>query len=153
MADEKNLELKSVIAKFNQSSSALDSLSERLAALNSASVEISRAEQGITESHQQFKRVADEVTAVSNELREANSLVRQAIESVGSFLNATELGAMKQGIDKISTAVSGQIEDLNKKVAEKTKTEIELNSQIAALQAKIDSIPEKMKKKLGWNVK
>ena len=47
MADEKNLELKSVIAKFNQSSSALDALTERLGALNDANNEISRAEQGI----------------------------------------------------------------------------------------------------------
>lgn len=151
MADEKNLELKSVIAKFNQSSSALDSLTEKLAALNSASAEITRAEQGITESHLQVRRVADEVTAVSKELRNANSLVRQAIESVASFLNATELGAMKQGIDQISLAVSGQIDDLNKKMTEKVRHETELTSRIASLQAKIDSVPEKMKKKLGWN--
>ena len=152
MADEKNLELKSVIAKFNQSSSALDSLTERLGALNSASAEISRAEQGITESHLQIKRVADEVTAVSIELRKANSLVQVAIESVASFLNATELGAMKHGIDRILLAVSGQIEDLNKKITEKSKYEVELTSRIASLQAKIDSVPEKIKKKLGWSV-
>jgi len=151
MVDEKNLELKSVIAKFNQSSSALDSLTEKLAALNSASTEIKRAEQGITESHLQVRRVADEVSAVSLELRKANSLVKSAIESVASFLNATELGAMKQGIDQISLAVSVQIEDLNKKITEKSKYELELTSRIASLQAKIDSVPEKMKKKLGWS--
>jgi peptidoglycan hydrolase CwlO-like protein len=58
---------------------------------------------------------------------------------------------MKQGIDQISLAVSGQIEDLNKKITEKSKYELELTSRIASLQAKIDSVPEKMKKKLGWS--
>lgn len=150
MADEKNLELKSVIAKFNQSSSALDALTERLGALNDANNEISRAEQGISESHRQVKRVADEVTALSKELRIANSMVRQAMESVASFLNATELGAMKQGIDQILTSVNSQNQDLSKKVADGAKAEVELNSQIAALKAKIDAVPEKLKKKLGW---
>jgi len=150
MADEKNLELKSVIVKFNQSSSALDALTERLGALNDANNEISRAEQGISESHRQVKRVADEVTALSKELRIANSMVRQAMESVASFLNATELGAMKQGIDQILTSVNSQNEDLSKMVADGVKVEAELNSQIAALKAKIDAVPEKLKKKLGW---
>ena len=150
MADEKNLELKSVIAKFNQSSSALDALTERLGALNDANNEISRAEQGISESHRQVKRVADEVTALSKELRIANSMVRQAMESVASFLNATELGAMKQGIDQILTSVNSQNQDLSKKVADGAKAEAELNSQSAALKAKIDAVPEKLKKKLGW---
>jgi len=150
MADEKNLELKSVIAKFNQSSSALDALTERLGALNDANNEISRAEQGISESHRQVKRVADEVTALSKELRIANSMVRQAMESVASFLNATELGAMKQGIDQILTSVNSQNQDLSKKVADGVKVEADLNSQIAALKAKIDAVPEKLKKKLGW---
>ena len=150
MADEKNLELKSVIAKFNQSSSALDALTERLGALNDANNEISRAEQGISESHRQVKRVADEVTALSKELRIANSMVRQAMESVASFLNATELGAMKQGIDQILTSVNSQNQDLSKKVADGVKAEAELNSQIAALKSKIDAVPEKLKKKLGW---
>ena len=150
MADEKNLELKSVIAKFNQSSSALDALTERLGALNDANNEISRAEQGISESHRQVKKVADEVTALSKELRIANSMVRQAMESVASFLNATELGAMKQGIDQILTSVNSQNQDLSKKVADGAKAEAELNSQIAALKSKIDAVPEKLKKKLGW---
>jgi len=150
VADEKNLELKSVIAKFNQSSSALDALTERLSKLNDANNEISRAEQGISESHRQVKRVADEVTALSKELRIANSMVRQAMESVASFLNATELGAMKQGIDQILTSVNSQNQDLSKKVADGVKAEAELNSQIAALKAKIDAVPEKLKKKLGW---
>lgn len=150
MADEKNLELKSVIAKFNQSSSALDSLTERLGALNSASAEISRAEQGISESHRQVKRVADEVTAVSVELRKANSLVKSAIESVASFLNATELGAMKQGIDQISLTMNGQLVELNHKLEAKAQNEKNLILQVSSLQAKIDSVPEKMKKKLGW---
>ena len=150
MADEKNLELKSVIAKFNQSSSALDALTERLGALNDANNEISRAEQGISESHRQVKKVADEVTALSKELRIANSMVRQAMESVASFLNATELGAMKQGIDQILTSVNSQNQDLSKKVADGVKAEAELNSQIAALKSKIDAVPEKLKKKLGW---
>jgi chromosome segregation ATPase len=150
MADEKNLELKSVIAKFNQSSSALDALTERLSKLNDANNEISRAEQGISESHRQVKRVADEVTALSKELRIANSMVRQAMESVASFLNATELGAMKQGIDQILTSVNSQNQDLSKKVADGVKAEAELNSQIAALKSKIDAVPEKLKKKLGW---
>jgi chromosome segregation ATPase len=151
MTDDKNLELKSVIAKFNQSSSALDSLTEKISALNSASAEISRAEKGISESHQQVARVADEITALSKELRVANSLVRQAIESVASFLNATELGAMKVGIDQISEAVNNQIQGLNQKLSENTRNEIDLNSRITALQTKIDSVPEKMKNKLGWN--
>ena len=150
MTDEKNLELKSVIAKFNQSSSALDALTERLSKLNDANNEISRAEQGISESHRQVKRVADEVTALSKELRIANSMVRQAMESVASFLNATELGAMKQGIDQILTSVNSQNQDLSKKVADGVKAEAELNSQIAALKSKIDAVPEKLKKKLGW---
>jgi len=72
------------------------------------------------------------------------------MESVASFLNATELGAMKQGIDQILTSVNSQNQDLSKKVADGVKAEAELNSQIAALKSKIDAVPEKLKKKLGW---
>ena len=152
MAEDRNLELKSVVAKFNQSSLALDSLTEKLSALSSASVEISRAEHGISESHRQVKKMADEVTALSFELRKANDLVKTAIESVATFLNQTELGAMKQGIDNITVAINDQIKDLNKKLEAKSQHVQDLNSQISALKTKIDAVPEKFKKKIGWSV-
>lgn len=152
MADDKSLELKSVIAKFNQSSSALDSLTERLSALSNASVEIARAEKGITESSQQIKRVADEITGVSIELRNANVAVKSAIESVAAFLNETELGAMKKGIDQIYVAIIDQLVTLTNKLDVKVQGENNLKTQISGLQAKIDVVPEKFKKKLGWSV-
>ena len=152
MADDKSLELKSVISKFNQSSSALDSLTERLSALSNASVEIARAEKGITESNQQIKRVADEIRGVSIELRNANVAVKSAIESVAAFLNETELGVMKAGIDQINLAITDQLVALTNKLDVKVQNENNLKTQISGLQAKIDAVPEKFKKKLGWSV-
>ena len=150
MADERNLELKSIIAKFNQSSSALDSLTERLTALSSSSAEISRAEAGITESHLQVRRMADEVKSISIELKRANSAVENALQSVASFLHGTELGTMRQGIEKIVNSLDVQIKDLTEKLDAKTANEKILTEQMSAQLAKINAVPEKVQKKLGW---
>ena len=150
MADERNLELKSIIAKFNQSSTALDSLTEKIEALASSSAEISRAEAGITESQLQVRRTADEIKLISTELKRANSAVENSLHSVASFLQSTELGAMQQGIEKIANSLDVQIRELTAKVEEKKVQETELTKQIAVLNAKIDAVPEKLQKKLGW---
>jgi uncharacterized phage infection (PIP) family protein YhgE len=150
MADERNLELKSIIAKFNQSSTALDSLTEKIEALASSSAEISRAEAGITESQLQVRRMADEIKLISTELKRANSAVENSLHSVASFLQSTELGAMQQGIEKIANSLDVQIRELAAKVEEKKVQETELTNQIAVLNAKIDAVPEKLQKKLGW---
>ncbi len=150
MADERNLELKSIIAKFNQSSSALDSLTEKLSAISSASTEITRAEAGITESHLQARRMVDEVKSISVELRRATVSVESALESVATFLNGTELNAMRMGIEKVSNALDNQISDLNKKLEDKSIIEKNLIEQVSTLQGKITAVPEKFKKKLGW---
>jgi uncharacterized phage infection (PIP) family protein YhgE len=150
MADERNLELKSIIAKFNQSSTALDSLTEKIEALASSSAEISRAEAGITESQLQVRRMADEIKLISTELKRANSAVENSLHSVASFLQSTELGAMQQGIEKIANSLDVQIRELTAKVEEKKVQETELTKQIAVLNAKIDNVPEKLQKKLGW---
>jgi uncharacterized phage infection (PIP) family protein YhgE len=150
MADERNLELKSIIAKFNQSSTALDSLTEKIEALASSSAEISRAEAGITESQLQVRRMADEIKLISTELKRANSAVENSLHSVASFLQSTELGAMQQGIEKIANSLDVQIRELTAKVEEKKVQETELTKQIAVLNAKIDAVPEKLQKKLGW---
>ena len=150
MADEKALELKSVIAKFNQSSSTLDSLAEKLAALSSATQEISAAQAGITEAHIQVRRIADEVGNVSQELRRANIGVQNALESVATFLHGTELGAMQQSINRIAEGVKEQRESLIAKIDEGAARERALIEHAAALQSKIDAVPEKVQKKLGW---
>lgn len=150
MADERNLELKSIIAKFNQSSSALDSLTERLTALSSSSAEISRAEAGITESHLQVRRMADEVKSISVELKRANSAVENALQSVASFLHGTELGTMRQGIEKIANSLDIQIKDLTEKLEAKSAAEKDLTAQVSELTAKLNAVPEKVQKKLGW---
>ena len=150
MADERNMELKSIIAKFNQSSTALDSLTEKIEALASSSAEISRAEAGITESQLQVRRMADEIKLISTELKRANSAVENSLHSVASFLQSTELGAMQQGIEKIANSLDVQIRELTAKVEEKKVQETELTKQIAVLNAKIDAVPEKLQKKLGW---
>ena len=150
MTDEKNLELKSIIAKFNQSSAALDSLTEKLGVLSGASNEITRAEAGITESHLQVRRMADEVKVISIELKRANVSVENALESVATFLHGTELSTMRQGIEKISDALENQIQELNKKLEDKSQSEKNLVDHISTLQARINAVPEKMKKKLGW---
>jgi uncharacterized phage infection (PIP) family protein YhgE len=150
MADERNLELKSIIAKFNQSSAALDSLTEKIEALASSSAEISRAEAGITESQLQVRRMADEIKLISTELKRANSAVETSLHSVASFLQSTELGAMQQGIEKIANSLDVQIKELTAKVEEKKVQETELTKEIALLNAKIDAVPEKLQRKLGW---
>ena len=150
MADEKALELKSVIAKFNQSSSTLDSLAEKLAALSSATQEISAAQAGITEAHIQVRRIADEVGNVSQELRRANIGVQNALESVATFLHGTELGDMQQSISRIAESVQEQNQSLLVKIEEGTARERTLLEQMAALKSKIESVPEKVQKKLGW---
>jgi len=150
MADERNLELKSIIAKFNQSSSALDSLTEKLGAISSASTEITRAEAGITESHLQARRMVDEVKSISVELRRATLAVESALESVATFLHGTELNAMRMGIEKVSNALDNQISDLNKKLEVKNISEKTMMEQLSILQAKVNAVPEKVKKKLGW---
>jgi uncharacterized phage infection (PIP) family protein YhgE len=150
MADERNLELKSIIAKFNQSSAALDSLTEKIEALASSSAEISRAEAGITESQLQVRRMADEIKLISTELKRANSAVETSLHSVASFLQSTELGAMQQGIEKIANSLDVQIRELTAKVEEKKVQQTELTKEIALLNAKIDAVPEKLQRKLGW---
>ena len=150
MADERALELKSVIAKFGQSAATLDALGEKLQALSSATDEITRAQSGITEAHIQVRRVAEEVGNVAQELRRANIGVQNALEAVATFLNGTELGAMQQSIARIADGVDEHIRSLTEKLDERSSSERALLEEVANLRSKVSAVPAKMQKKLGW---
>ena len=150
MADDRTLELKSIISKFNQSSTTLDALSEKLATLSSVTQESSKAQLGITEAHNQVRRVADEVANVVQELRRANIGVESSLESVATFLNGTNLGAMQQSINQINDGVQEQIRGLIQKLEDRTKAERALIEEVTVLKAKVSEVPEKVQKKLGW---
>jgi hypothetical protein len=150
MADDRTLELKSIIAKFNQSSTTLDELSEKLATLSSVAQESSKAQTGISEAHIQVRRVADEVGNVVQELRRANIGVQSALESVATFLNGTNLDIMQQSINQISDGVQEQIRGLIQKLEERTNAERALIEEVAVLKAKVSAVPEKVQKKIGW---
>jgi hypothetical protein len=151
MADDRTLELKSIIAKFNQSSTTLDALSEKLATLSSVTQESSKAQTGITEAHIQVRRVADEVGNVVQELRRANIGVQSALESVATFLNGTNLDTMQQSINQISDGVQEQIRGLIQKLEDRTNAERALIEEVTVLKTKVSAVPEKVQKKLGWN--
>jgi 16S rRNA U516 pseudouridylate synthase RsuA-like enzyme len=150
MADDRTLDLKSIIAKFNQSSTTLDALSGKLATLSSVTQESSKAQIGITEAHNQVRRVADEVGNVVQELRRASIVVESALESVATFLNGTNLGAMQVSINRISEGIEEHIRVLNQKLEDLTNSERALIEEVSALRAKVGSVPEKIQKKLGW---
>jgi 16S rRNA U516 pseudouridylate synthase RsuA-like enzyme len=151
MADDRTLELKSIIAKFNQSSTTLDELSEKLATLSSVTQESGKAQTGITEAHIQVRRVADEVGNVVQELRRANIGVQSALESVATFLNGTNLDTMQQSINQISDGVQEQIRSLIQKLEDRTNAERALIEEVTVLKTKVSAVPEKVQKKLGWN--
>jgi 16S rRNA U516 pseudouridylate synthase RsuA-like enzyme len=151
MADDRTLELKSIIAKFNQSSTTLDELSEKLSTLSSVAQESSKSQIGITEAHIQVRRVADEVGNVVQELRRANIGVQSALESVATFLNGTNLDRMQQSINQISDGVQEQIRDLIQTLEDRTNAERALIEEVTVLKTKVSAVPEKVQKKLGWN--
>jgi len=150
MSDDKNLELKSIIQKFSQSTSALDSLTEKISSLSRTSDEIGKSGAGITESHVQIRRVVDEIGALSKELKRANIAVEGALTSVASFLRGTELGAMKQGIDRVEGILTKQLSAVTSELHDLRIKEQQIASEFSQLKGKVAALPEKAKKKFGF---
>jgi uncharacterized coiled-coil DUF342 family protein len=150
MSDDKNLELKSIIQKFSQSTSALDSLTEKISSLSRTSDEIGKSEAGISKSHLQIKRIADEIELLSKELKRANTAVEGALTSVATFLHGSELGGMKQGIDQIVGILTLQLTVTTDELKELRIKEQQVSSELSQLKGKVSGLPEKAKKKFGF---
>ena len=73
-----------------------------------------------------------------------------ALESVATFLNGTNLGAMQVSIIRISEGIEEHIRVLNQKLEDLTNSERALIEEVSVLKAKVGSVPEKIQKKLGW---
>lgn len=150
MSDDKNLELKSIIQKFSQSTSALDSLTEKIGSLSRTSDEIGKSGAGISQSHLQIKRIADEIEVLSKELKRANTAVEGALTSVATFLHGTELGTMKQGVDRIEGILTLQLTATANDLRVLRIKEQETNSELLILKGKVKAMPDRAKNKYGF---
>lgn len=127
-----------------------------LSSLTSGSESLTRANQSMTEVSAQVRRIVDEFSQMTGAMRDASSKVETAANVASQFLSQTDLSSISRGLDAIHVSLNGQVSDLESQVrglseAVRTK-DLELaqaKAELNALTSKLNSIPEKQRKKLG----
>ena len=156
MADDRGIDIKVVAQRFAQSTEALDQLAEKLNSLGSNNEAITRVNQNVTQASNQIQKLTDELAKLTTIMRNAGSKVELAADTAAQFLSQTDLSSIGRGLDSILVSLNGKMSDLDSQVRSLTdlsnKKDIELSNirvELGALKAKLASVPEKQRKKLG----
>lgn len=170
MSDEPSLELRSVVQRFKESSTALEELQERLRALALAEEQQSRVATALDGTAETVARFAVSADAATSTLQEAITKATDALSAASSFLAGTDLSAlnsvvheMERVLGDLAARITVQAEDIDglHKSIERIELAITTESQnarqeaseakreLTELQSKIGSLPDRVRRKAG----
>jgi len=150
------INIQSVARRFDESTNALNELQETIRALGTAQETQGRAAESIEGLTSQLLEFINQVSEVCGNVNEANVAVVQTLGEAQSFLEGADLSQMQsqvQGLEeqvaKIVEILEGSLQEAHgvASVAEKAREEAESEAQ--ALQTRIDSLPEKVRRKFN----
>lgn len=147
MAEDKTLELKSLVRRFAESTEALDGLSERMKSLSSTAETLTRTNTGVAEMSEQMRKFVEEVAKVAILLRGATEKVQSAAEKSINLLDGGDLREVKAAMNEIKSLLEKQAEGNQFKLAKASAEAARLSAELASVERKIASLPPRIKKK------
>ena len=155
MPDEA-INIQSVVRRFGDSTNALNELQETIQALGAAQVTQQRAGESIESSTSRLLEFINQVSEVCEKVNEANVAVVEASVEAEKFLKGTDLSQMQsqiQGLEeqaaKIVEMLEGSLQEAHGVASAAEKAREEAESEAQALQTRIDSLPEKVRRKFN----
>lgn len=147
MAEDKTLELKSLVRRFAESTEALDGLNERMKSLSTTAETLTRTNTGVAEMSGQMRKFVEEVAKVAILLRNATEKVQSAAEKSVNLLDGGDLREVKAALTEIKSQLEKQAKQSQFAVANASAEAARLSTELAVVERKIASLPPKIKKK------
>jgi archaellum component FlaC len=165
MAEEKGLELKTIVRRFADSTEALDGLNERMKSLSATSELLANTKASYADMTEQMRRFVHESSQVTSILRGASEKVQSVMEKAVHLLDGGDLGDLKSAVREVKTLMDLQLNQALSETRElknmletqinSTKAELEqarseitrLKAELAAAESKIANLPSKVTKK------
>jgi len=147
MAEDKTLELKSLVRRFAESTEALDGLNERMKSLATTAETLTRTNTGVAEMSGQMRKFVEEVAKVAILLRNATEKVQSAAEKSVNLLDGGDLREVKATLTEIKSQLEKQAKESRFAVANASAEAARLSAELAGVERKIASLPPKIKKK------
>lgn len=151
MADEKSLELRSLIRRFTDSTEALDGLNERMKSLSATAETLTRTNTGVSEMSEQMRKFVEETSRLVILLSGAIEKVQSAVEKSVNLLDGEDLSDVKKSLAQIQALLESQQAKTQVEL-EQAKVEVaNLSAQLVTLQTntaiKLGNLPAKIKRK------
>jgi hypothetical protein len=156
MSDNRGLDLRAVVERFDASTRALDDLSENLTSLTATSELLRTTNQSTQSAANSISAAVNQIVALNDRLRKATEAVASATESAGRFLSNTDMSQVSKGLEDLRSLFERQIitlaeeRDAARSEVQQLRTDLLASqAETESLRRKFDSIPEKNRKKLG----
>lgn len=150
------INIQSVVRRFDDSTNALNELQETIQALGAAQVTQQRAGESIEDSTSRLLEFINQVSEVCEKVNEANVAIVEASAEAEKFLKGTDLSQMQsqiRGIEeqaaKIVEMLEGSLQEAHEVASAAEKAREEAESETQALQTRIDSLPDRVRRKFN----
>lgn len=147
MAEDKALELKSLVRRFTESTEALDGLNERMKSLSATAESLTRTNGNVTEMSAQMRKFVDEASRVAVLLRGATEKLQGAMERSVQLLDGGDLSDVKAAVRDIKSLLEAQAKQTQQELAKANAEISRLSSELAVVNGKIAKLPAKARKK------
>jgi ABC-type transporter Mla subunit MlaD len=156
MEDDKGLNLKVVSERFEQASTALDELAQRLNSLRSTNEVLDSTNQSTQMAANAIRVASNELASMNEVLGQSIDSIRSAAESAAHFMAQTDASEIRAGINGINQLLESKMRALEEdretaiQETENLRKELtETRADFETLRAKIAVIPEKSRRKMG----
>ena len=150
------INIQSVARRFDDSTNALKELQETIRALGAAQETQGRAAESIEGSTSRLLEFINQVGEVCGNVNEASVAVVQTLDEAQRFLKGTDLSQMQsqiQGLEeqtaKIVEMLEASLQEAHQAASAAEKAREEAESEAQALQTRIDSLPERVRRKFN----
>jgi chromosome segregation ATPase len=144
MADDRSIDIKSIVRRFTESTDALDSLQERMKALTATAESLARTSTGVTEMSGQMRQFVGESSKVTIMLRGATEKVQSAVEKAIGVLDGGDLSEVKSDLKQLKTILERQLKESQDELS-KARDEIKrLNAELEDFRAKVSRLPQRV---------
>jgi hypothetical protein len=147
MADDKSIDIKSIVKRFSESSDALDGLKEQMSALTATAESLSKMSAGTSEMVGQMRNFVSEASRVTVMLKGATEKVQSAVERAVGALDGGGVADIKSDLRQVRELLEQQLKATQVELA-KVREEARLATvELANLTVKISKLPDKVKRK------
>jgi chromosome segregation ATPase len=147
MADDRSIDIKSIVRRFTESTDALDGLQERMKALTATAESLARTSTGVTEMSGQMRQFVGETSKITIMLRGATEKVQSAVEKAIGVLDGGDLSEVKSDLKQLKSMLEKQLKESQEELSKAQEESKRLLAELNEIKAKVAKLPEKVLRK------